>query len=228
RSVHSQTHPDKEHIVIDGLSTDGTLDIIRQHAEGISTFVSEEDGGIYSALNKGIAKATGDIVCFLHSDGLYFSDRVLEKVDAEFIRTGADAVYGDIFYVDKSNLSKVVRNWNAGEFKSDSLRNGWMPPHPAFFVRRDIYKRLGSFDERVRIAGDADCMLRCLNSGHLKVASLPEPMINMRTGGASGRSLKNILIKSREDYRALKSNQVGGVTALLKKNLRKIPMMLFK
>jgi GT2 family glycosyltransferase len=122
----------------------------------------------------------------------------------------------------------VVRNWKAGVFKPDSLRNGWMPPHPAFFVRREVYQRLGSFDERFRIAGDYDCILRFLKSGELKVSYLPEALINMRTGGASGRSLKNILIKSREDYQALKSNQVGGVATLLKKNLRKIPMLVFR
>jgi len=227
-SFQSQTHPDKEHIVIDGLSTDGTLDVLKANADRIAVLVSEKDNGIYSALNKGILRSGGDVIGFLHSDDLYSHERVLEDVDELFRRTGADAVYGDVIYIDKIDPERIVRNWRAGDFHPDSLRNGWMPPHPAFFVRREIYQRLGGFDEGFRIAGDYDCILRILGSKGLKVSYLPERLLSMRLGGASNRSLKAIIRKSREDYRALRRNRTGGLMVLLKKNLRKVPQFIFK
>ena len=224
-SVLTQTHGDVELIVIDGGSTDGTLEILRHYADRISVLVSEPDNGIYDALNKGLQLATGEIVGFLHSDDVFADADALARIAKVFATPGVDAVYGDLEYVKKSAPEVVVRYWKSGEYSADKLRHGWMPPHPTFYVKRDVYERLGGFDTRYRIAADYDCMLRFLGVG-VQVAYLPQVLVRMRLGGASNRSLKNILLKMAEDWRALRSNRIGGVGALAWKNFSKLPQFL--
>ena len=222
-SVLSQTGADVELIVIDGGSTDGTLEVLNAYADRLAVLVSEPDKGIYDALNKGIRRASGEAVGFLHSDDLFADSSVLKRVAQAFYDPKVDAVYGDLLYVRKDNPDEVVRYWQAGAFSRIRLGWGWMPPHPTFYVRRAIYEGLGLFDTQYRIAADYDCMLRFLGRGGLRVGYIPEVLVKMRLGGASNRSLKNVLRKSLEDYRALKNNQVGGIGALVWKNLSKLP-----
>ena len=222
RSVAAQTHPDIEHWVIDGGSRDGTQAVVQAHAERLAGFVSEPDRGIYDALNKGVRRATGDVVGFLHADDVYAHDGVLARVAQEFDDPSVDAVYGDLTYVDKADLGRVIRYWKAGEFRRERLERGWMPPHPTFYVRRSVYERLGGFDTRYRIAADYDCVVRFLYVERIRALYIPEVLVCMRVGGASNRSLRTITRKSIEYYRIMRTYRIGGVGALLCKNVGKL------
>jgi len=228
RSVESQVGANVEHIVVDGASSDGTLAILLDRRESISVLVSEPDHGIYDALNKGIALATGDVVGFLHSDDLYADEHVLARIAAAFENSDVDAVYGDLDYVQRCRPDRVLRQWRSGMFSPRALSTGWMPPHPTLYLRRELYARLGNFDTAYRIASDYEFMLRLLSDPRVKVVYLPEVFVRMRMGGASNRSLSNILRKSREDYKALRSHRVGGLIALALKNFRKLPQFFPK
>ena len=225
-SVASQSGADIEHVVVDGASTDGTAEILEGLRDRLDVLVSEKDEGIYDALNKGIGLASGDVVGFLHADDLFADDRVVSKIAAAFEDPEVEAVYGDLEYVSKSDTRRVIRHWRAGEYSVSSLVRGWMPPHPTFYVRRRVYERLGAFDTTHRIAADYDCMLRFLSRGNLVPRYIPGVMVRMRVGGMSNRSLSNVLLKSREDYRALRRNRVGGLGTLGLKNLRKLRQFL--
>jgi glycosyltransferase len=225
RSVAQQSHSEIEHIVIDGGSKDDTLAVVKAEGSRIVRVVSEPDKGIYDAMNKGLRLATGEFVGFLNADDmLATSDTVANIVVAATARV--DVVYGDLLYVNKDRPSEVVRFWNSGPFIPNSLRYGWMPPHPTLYVRRSVQQVLGLFDLRLRIAADYDFMLRCLSKPGIVVAYLPEVLIHMRTGGTSNRSLRALVTKSREDLFALRKNQVGGWFTLLCKNARKLPQFV--
>jgi len=221
-SALSQSHPDVELIVIDGDSTDGTVEILNRYRERLAVLISEPDDGIYDALNKGISRATGDVIGFLHADDLFADSSVLADIAGAFSAPGIDAVYGNLEYVSRAEAGRVIRYWQAGEYVRENLKKGWMPPHPTFYVRRGLYEQYGGFDTSFRIAADYDCMLRFLVYAKLRCTYIPSVMVKMRLGGASNRSLSNIIRKSREDYRALHNNGVGGVWALVWKNLSKV------
>ncbi|HPE71615.1 MAG TPA: glycosyltransferase family 2 protein [Candidatus Competibacter sp.] len=227
-SALAQDHPNLELIVIDGVSTDGTQEVIQRYARRLEHVVSEPDQGIYDALNKGLGLASGEVVGFLHADDRYADERVLSRVAAALADPAVDACYGDLLYVRRDDPGRVVRCWRAGPYQPRRLAWGWMPPHPTFYTRRAIYQRLGGFDPGYRIAADYDCLLRFLGAGQIACAYIPEVLVHMRLGGASNRSLRNLLQKSREDYRALRQNRIGGLGALLLKNLRKLPQFLIR
>lgn len=225
-SALRQSGVDIDLVVIDGGSTDGTLEVLRSYTGRLDVLVSEPDRGIYDALNKGIQRASGDVVGFLHSDDLFAGAGVLSRVAAAFADPEVGAVYGDLVYVRKDNPDQVVRYWRAGVFSRRRLRWGWMPPHPTLYVRRHVYEQHGLFDTSFRIAADYDFILRTLGQAGVGVRYIPEVLVKMRVGGASNRSLLNILRKSSEDLRALRRNGVGGVGALMWKNLSKLPQFL--
>ncbi len=222
-SVKGQTWDGVEHIVIDGASTDGTLDVLKSKRDQLAVFLSEPDQGIYDALNKGLRMATGDVIGLMHSDDFYASDRVLEQVAAAFADPAVDGVYGDLDYVAKDDPSRVIRHWRSGPYSPRKLSWGWMPPHPTLHLRRAVIERWGGYDTSFRIAADYDAMLRYLGRGGIRLAYIPEVLVKMRVGGESNRSLGRVLRKSREDLRALRANQVGGIGSLLYKNLSKLP-----
>lgn len=222
QSLATQTHADIEHLVMDGGSKDHTLHLVRDWTAHPIALESGKDKGIYDALNKGIAKASGEIVGFLHADDVLQDERVLEKIARAFDDPQVQIVYGDLVYVDQQDLNRVIRTWHSGEFDRRKLRTGWMPPHPTFYARRSVYERLGGFDLRYRIAADYDCMLRILSAQGVRTAYLPEVLVRMRTGGISNRSLRNILQKSREDLDIARRNGVGGWSTVALKNLSKI------
>lgn len=226
RSVRAQTWSNVEHVVIDGGSTDGSLDILARHKDAIAHMVSEPDNGLYDALNKGILRATGDVVGFMHADDTYATPHALERVAAAFEDPSVGAVYGDLVYVNKEDVSRVVRYWRAGEFRRSRLSHGWMPPHPTFYVRREHYQRLGGFDTRFRIAADYENMLRILWAGGVQAAYIPEVLVRMRMGGVSNRSLLNIVQKSCEDFAALRQNGMGGLQGVVLKNVTKLPQLV--
>lgn len=222
-SVREQTYPHVDHVLIDGASTDGTLALLQSRREQFAVLVSERDRGIYHALNKGLDRATGDVVGFLHSDDWYPSPDVLSAVAAPFADPTVDAVYGDLEYVSKNDISHVIRTWRAGEVSRSSLALGWMPPHPTLFVRRRAYQALGGFDTSYSIAADYHSILRMFSHAGFTAVYVPNVLVKMRVGGASNRSLANVIRKSRQDLMALRQTGVGGWGSLLAKNLRKIP-----
>ncbi len=227
-SVLAQTHPYVELIVIDGASTDGTSAVLSGYADRLAVLVSEPDQGIYDALNKGIARATGEVIGFLHADDLLADRNVLATIAAVLSKSAADGVYGDLLYVRKHNPQQVMRYWHSCDFTPALLAKGWMPAHPTLYLRREVYQQFGSFDTRLRIAADYDFMLRILKSGTVQLRYIPQVLVKMRSGGASNRSLPNLWRKSCEDLQVLRRNRVGGLFTLLMKNLSKLPQFFAK
>ncbi|EJT0553364.1 glycosyltransferase [Vibrio vulnificus] len=223
RSLEGQTYSDIEYIIVDGASKDNTLQVIEQNCSRVSKIISEPDRGIYDALNKGIQAATGDIIGFLHSDDLLAYPQAIADLVNTMQASQSQAVYADLEYVSKDDISKTVRLWTSGEYQKQNLLNGWMPPHPTFYMRRECYQALGVFDLSFRISADYDSLLRYLWVNGVTMSYLPKVLIKMRVGGASNRSLSNIYKKSCEDIRALKNSQVFWPKALLIKNVSKIP-----
>ncbi len=222
RSVQSQTWSPVEHVVIDGGSTDGTLQVLRACMNSHAVCVSEPDNGIYFALNKGLALATGDVIGLMHSDDYFADTKVLADVVAAFTNPTVDAVYGDLDYVSKTNTARIVRHWQSGEYTPSKLARGWMPPHPTLFLRRKVIERWGGFDTRFRIAADYDAILRYFGQGNICPVYLPRVLVKMRLGGESNRSLGKIWLKTREDYTALRRNGVGGLGTVVWKNVSKV------
>jgi glycosyltransferase len=205
-SVAKQTYRNIEYIVVDGGSTDDTLNIIRKHRSVISKTVSEKDNGLYDALNKGIDMATGEIIGILHSDDFYIHEKVIEDYVKVFRGTNADAVYADLYYVDKDNTDKIIRKWKSGPYSEGAFLNGWMPPHPTFFVKKELYQRLGKFNTSFKSAADYELMLRFIHKNKAKLAYLEEFTVKMRTGGKSNASVQNRVNANLEDRRAWEVN----------------------
>lgn len=201
-SVINQSFENIEYIIIDGKSNDGTLQIIDKYKNSIAKFVSEKDNGIYDALNKGIHLATGDVIGILHSDDFYIHNNVLKNIAAKFASTECMALYADLYYVDKSNTDKIIRKWKAGLFKPESFLYGWMPPHPTFFVRKEIYERFGGFNPEFKTSADYELMLRFLCKHKIKTSYLNEFIVKMRMGGQSNLNTKNRIAANLEDRKA--------------------------
>ncbi|MFM1772622.1 MAG: hypothetical protein RLZZ71_1764 [Bacteroidota bacterium] len=213
-SVLNQTYENIEYIVVDGNSSDGTIEIVKQFlnstkgaSQGVVTkFLCERDKGIYDAMNKGLALATGDIIGVLNSDDFYCSNTVIEQVVAAFQKEDAQCLYGDLNYVDPTDTYKIVRKWRSGDFKRENFLKGWMPPHPTFFVRKSCYEKFGTFNTQFKSAADYELMLRFLYKESCSAIHLPVVMIHMRAGGISNVSLKNRIRANREDRLAWKIN----------------------
>lgn len=227
-SIQRQTYPKIEHVIQDGGSTDGTLNVIQDLATEQTLVVSAQDSGIYDAINKGIARASGDVVGLMHSDDFFAHDRVIEKVVESFSDPKVDAVFGDLDYVSANNPDKIIRHWKSGAFSRAKLARGWMPPHPTLYLRRYVFEQHGTYDTSFRIASDYDAILRFFGAAGIQSAYLPEVLVKMRVGGESNASLSRIIRKSHEDLRALRSNSVGGAGVLLLKNLRKLNQLRFR
>ncbi len=228
-SVASQDYPNVEHVVIDGASTDGTIDILRARLGTGAKLISEPDHGIYDALNKGLHAANGDIVGFLHADDFFAGRGVITTVVRAFLDYSVDGVYGDLDYVNASNPAQIVRRWRSGKFTKSKLKWGWMPPHPTLYVRRNIYDAIGGFDTTYSISADYLSILRIFTNYKFSAAYLPEVLVRMRTGGVSNRSLHNIIKKTREDLRAARQVAIGPLGAfgtVAAKNFRKLTQFL--
>lgn len=222
-SIISQTYTNIELIVIDGGSTDNTLDIIKKFEPNISFFSSGKDFGIYDAMNKGISAATGDIVGILNSDDLYcYDEYISDIVDLFNTSLNPDLVYSDLVYVDYLG-TKIIRNWVAGSYGKYSFKLGWMPPHPTVFVKKDIYNIAGSFNINLKYSADYEFLIRVIEGKKFKAAYLPKVGVKMRVGGLSNASIKNRLHANQEDRLAWRINKLDPwpITFLLKP-LRKI------
>jgi len=192
-SVASQEYPDLEHIIVDGNSSDGTLPIVFRYEHLIDKLISEPDHGIYDAMNKGISLATGEVIGILNSDDFYANAHVLAKVARVFVDPAVDTCYGDLIYVDPTNVNKITRYWKASAHHPRSFYQGWMPPHPTFFVRRSVYERHGKFNVSLGTAADYELTLRLLLKHRVSTNYIPEVLVHMRAGGASNASIRSRL-----------------------------------
>jgi len=220
-SVGGQTYRPLEHVVQDGGSTDGTLEIVGAGGDHVR-LVSEPDRGLYDAINRGIARARGEVIGLVHSDDTLAAPDILERVAEAFADPRVDAVYGDLDYVSATDPTRVIRRWRSEPFRPELLARGWMPAHPTLFLRRRVFERHGLYDTSYRIAADYDGVLRYFSQPGFRAVHIPQVFVKMRTGGASNATLRHILHKSREDYRALKQNRIGGAGTLARKNFSKI------
>ena len=178
---------------MDGGSKDNTLEVVKQHGRRVARLISERDRGVYDGMNKGVRAATGEVVGTLNSDDLYADNEVLARVAATFSDPSVDVSYGDLVYVRKENTDSVVRYWKAGPYERESLRHGWFPPHPTFFVRRSMYERGGLFNISYPLGGDVELMLRLLWKYEAKAAYIPHVLVRMRLGGISNAGLGAIV-----------------------------------
>lgn len=202
QSVINQTYENIEYIIIDGKSSDSTLFIINKYKNNISLIISEKDKGIYDAINKGIDLATGEIIGNLNSDDFYIDNNVIEDVVTQLQQTKAKGLYADLIYVDNENTNKITRLWKSNEYKKDMFLKGWMPPHPTFFVKKEIYQRYGKFNLDFTSAADYELMLRFIHKHEISLTYLPRVIVKMRVGGISNASLKNRIRANREDKKA--------------------------
>lgn len=227
-SVGQQDHPDIEHIIIDGLSSDNTLKIVNEFRH-VSKMISEKDRGIYDAMNKGISAATGEVIGILNSDDIYIGPHVISTIAKFFSDPAIKTTYADLQYVQQDNLNKVVRTWKSGNFSRKNFYYGWMPPHPTFFVRREVYDQVGLFNCALRSAADYEMMLRILVKHEIPVHYIPEVMVKMRSGGISNASFKSRITANREDRLAWKLNGLEPhFFTLYAKPIRKISQFLIR
>lgn len=227
KSIHSQTYMNIEHIIVDSLSKDSTLEMIKQNSNN-SIVISENDCGIYDGINKGILKSSGDIISILHADDFYAHKNVIQDVVDEFLTKNINFLYADLHYVDREYSNKVLRRWQSGSFDLRKLSNGWMPPHPTVFFKKSLVNDLGLFNLKYEISSDYDFMLRYLLCEKIITHYLPKTIIKMRSGGMSNNSVPNIFKKSIEDYKIIRRHRIGGAITLLLKNIRKIPQLFMR
>lgn len=212
-----------EHIIIDGGSDDGTLKVLERYRSQVARLISEPDGGMYDAMNKGLRLAGGDVIGILNADDFYSNAVVLSKVAESFRDESIDSCYGDLVYVDAADIRKVFRYWRSGSYDRRKFYNGWMPPHPTFFARRSVYEKYGFFNLDLGSAADYELMLRFLLKHKIACKYIPEVLVHMRNGGQSNASLKNRLAAHRNDYLAWKVNEIAPYPwTLMMKPLRKI------
>ena len=223
-SVAVQTYPDIEHLIIDGGSKDNTLSLIKEHGSHAAIVVSEKDAGIYDAMNKGLRLATGDVVGFLNSDDMLEHPDAIKCIAAGFSSSSLEAVYGDLVFVKPSDVSSVVRYWRPGAYIKGACTRGWMPPHPTFYVKRDLLMSIGGFDQQYKLQADFDLMLRLFEVRGMRSFYLNNTLARMRMGGATTGSLRNMIRGNLEAARSCRAQGFrGGLLFLFGKIGRRIP-----
>ena len=222
-SILIQDYNNIEYIIIDGGSSDETIDIVKSYSEKISYFISEKDNGIYDAMNKGIKAATGDIVGILNSDDFYPNSFVLSNVAKSFKKYNCDAVYGDLVYVKEKDTTQIKRYWQAGNYNTSKIKNGWMLPHPTFFVKKVMYDRHGLYNSDLKRAADYEMILKLLYKENISVHYIPMILVKMRMGGASNSTFLNRIRANKEDGLAWTKNQLNKpMFVRIKKPLQKV------
>lgn len=225
QSVADQDWPRVEHIVIDGASKDETAEIINRFRAKLAHIVSEPDKGIYDAMNKGLDRARGDIVCFLNADDQYASNSVLSRVAMLMFESQLDALMGDVGFFHKSDPQRMVRRYRSNHFTPGRLAWGWIPAHPALFLSGTVVQRVGRFKTNYRIAGDYEFIVRAFHGHEVRYRHLPEVLVNMQTGGASTAGFGAKLRLNREVLRACREN---GLQTNIVKILSKYPVKILE
>jgi len=209
QSVMAQDYQNIEYIVVDGGSTDKTKDILFKYNFFISKWISEKDDGLYHAINKGIKMSSGDIIGTLHSDDLFASNKVVSKIVDSFKFNNVKAVYGDIVYVSTNDTDRVVRNWKGKNFNRGNFNFGWMPAHPSFYILKSILQLGGDYDSCFASSADYELMTRYLYLYQIPAFYLPLLIVKMRLGGISNKNFYNRLLANRNDYLAMKKNNIS-------------------
>ncbi len=223
KSVINQDYENIEYIIVDGASKDKTISIIKSFGFSVSKFISEPDKGIYDAMNKGLALATGDVIGILNADDIYADTKVISNVVNRFLEDKVEGLYADLVYVKRDDTNKITRYWRSGNYSKGKFLKGWMPPHPTFFVKREIYEKYGNFNLDLRSAADYEIMLRFIHKHEIKITYLPCIITKMRVGGQSNVSLKNRIKANKEDREAWKINGLKpGFFTLIRKPLSKV------
>ena len=228
-SIISQDYNNIEYIIIDAGSNDGTIDVIKEYEEHISYFSSEYDNGIYEGMNKGIAAAKGDVIGIINSDDFYPNSFVISNVVKTFEKKRCDAVYGDLVYVKFFDINKIVRYWQAGEYTVKKIKNGWMLPHPTFFVKKYLYDKYGYYNTDLKTAADYEMILKLLYRYNVKTIYIPMILVTMRIGGASNSSILNRIRANKEDGLAWTKNQLNKpILVRIKKPLQKVKQFFLR
>lgn len=210
QSVAKQTYDNIEHIVIDGASSDGTVDIIKSlNKDKKLIFISERDAGIYDAMNKGLRIISGEIVCFLNSDDQFYDENVLSSIASMMEQKGCDALLADVVFVESDARDRIVRHYPARRFRPSLLKFGWMPPHPGFFARRSVYEKFGFFDTSYKIAGDFDFIARVFQDDDTRYDYFSEPVVKMSVGGVSNSGLASKILLNKEVLRSCRKNGIN-------------------
>lgn len=227
-SVLGQSNKNIEFIIIDGCSNDGTIDVINKYKDQLSIFISEKDLGIYDAMNKGIELSTGDIIGILNSDDVYENNLVLNEVLLTFLNNNIDILYGDLNYVEYGNINAIVRKWKSKVYYNNFFEDGYVPPHPALFVKKDVYKVAGTFNLKFSLAADYEFMLRIFKKYNFKSVYVDSVFVKMRLGGATNTNFKNILKGNIQIYNSWKVNKLN-ISYLMfpKKLLIRLSQFLF-
>ena len=227
RSVINQTYVNIEYIIVDGSSQDATLHILNRYNDKINKIVSEKDKGMYDALNKGIKMATGEVIGLLNADDFFASDNVVANIGKAFEESKADVLYGDLWYVDQNDTDKALRKWKSKPYKQGMFQWGWMPAHPTFYAKKELFEKLGYYRLDMGSAADYELMIRFLHKHKVKSVYLPEVMVKMRAGGMSNSSVEARLKANKADLEAMKINGIRfpRLAAFLKP-VRKIPQFL--
>ena len=228
-SIANQTYQNIEYIIVDGNSKDSTVEIIKKHSGTVAKWISEKDNGIYDAMNKGVEMATGEIIGILNADDVFANNKVVENIVKYFADDSIDALYADLKYVQRDDITKVIRFWKSGEYREGKFYNGWMPPHPTLYLRKSIYQKYGNYRTDMPSAADYELMLRMIHVHKIKLAYYPEVTVLMREGGLSNRSIENRIKANRDDKRAWEVNNVSPkFYTLFMKPLSKILQFIIK
>jgi glycosyltransferase involved in cell wall biosynthesis len=208
QSISDQAYSNIEHIIVDGGSTDGTLDLVKTWRSHEIKLINRPNLGIYQSMNTGINLSTGDIVGILNADDFFSDNTVITDITNIFQNKNPDAIFGDIVYVHQSNLNLIIRNWSSGPYRKDAFKMGWQPPHPTFYLRRDLYMKYGLYDAAFKTAADFELMLRFFEIHEISSEYLPRVLVKMRIGGVSNKSYRNILIANYANLLAFNKNNL--------------------
>lgn len=210
-SVLHQDYEQIEYIIVDGASKDGTLQLIKEYEPrfgGRMKYVSEPDKGLYDAMNKGLRMATGDVIGILNSDDFLNNSGIISLVAEHMQTSNVDAVYGDVHYVDDNNLGKCVRYYSSRVFSRGLMRLGFMPAHPSFYCKAEVYRDKGLFDTSFKQAADFELLLRLIYCQSISTKYIPTDFVTMRVGGLSTSGLKSHKAIMKDHHRALQANKV--------------------
>lgn len=224
-SVLAQDYKNIEYIIVDGASTDKTIQIINEYRDKVSIIISEPDKGMYEAINKGIRTASGDVVGLLHSDDKLFSPIIISSIVKRFEQTGSDLIYGNGMFVNPIKKQQVIRDWKSGIYTKNKIKRGWLPLHPTVYIKASCFNILGLYNEDYKIAADSDFLIRCLYKENLSVSYLNEYIVCMRMGGAS-TSFKKTRQKWKEDIQLYRSHGFSPYIVVIQKIISKIPQFI--